>query len=199
MGIPVVDGVAAVALDTLLLMLPLLLQLADGPLREHRQIPIDEPGVLARQLHLTVEAQVVTDEHLRAGNEPGREGFVVAVAQTQHEPVVAVAATTLNLNESEVAVAFMTQGMGLAHDIQTRLVQRTLHLFHKPQVRNRGPGGGARRCLNFGNGGTLNGVRTAMKYEIAFHGVETTKAVLPNWGKHGLSSDGIDVLVTERV
>jgi hypothetical protein len=180
MSVPVIEPVSPVALDALFLMVPLLSQLANGPLREHRQIPVDEPRMLARQLHFPVKTQVVADKNLRTGNDAGRKGFVMAVTQAQHPGVVPCPRVVGHLDEPEVAVALVTESMCLAHDTEVGLEQRTLHLFHKPQVRNRSPRSCARRRFNFGNGGTLNGVRTTMQNKVTrFHDVETTKAVSP--------------------
>lgn len=186
MSIAVVDSVAAVALDTLFLMLPFVLELPDGPLREHGQIAPDEAGVLTRQLHFPMEAEIIAHEHLGAGDQPGGEAFVVTIAQAEHEGVVVVAAPGFDLDQAEVTVAAVTEGVRLVDDFEVRSPERTLHLFDQAQVRDGRPRGGGDGRGNGFDGGALHGSATAMKDEIAdFHdevsGLKTTKAGSPCW------------------
>src|SRR5262249_14184577 len=54
--------------------------------RPFRQVTFDPSRVLAGQAHFAIEGQVVADEHTGAEHQAGGEGFLVAVADADHQP-----------------------------------------------------------------------------------------------------------------
>jgi len=163
MSVAVIDLEIAVSIDPLLLSFPFLLELADRPLCQKREIPSDEPGVLSRQLHFPVEAEVVANEHLRAGHDPSREAFVVAVAQAEHERVVGVTALRLDLDQTEVSISAVTQGVSLVDDFQTGNPERALDLLNQPQMRDWRPSRRGNGCGYVFNVGAIDGGGSAVK------------------------------------
>ena len=95
---------------------------------------------------------------------------VVAVAQAEHEGVVARGAGGGDLDETEVTVATVAERVGLIDDFEVGGGERTLDLFDESQVWDRRPG---RRREWRGNGAhlrALDGGGAAVKDEIAgFH------------------------------
>ena len=149
-----------VAGDALILVVPALHQSAYRALHQLRQIPQDEPGVLAREFDLAAEAEVVANEDTGTGGDAGRERLVVTVAQAEHPAVVLVGLATLDLHQAEVAQAVVTQAVRLGADGETVTVDDAFHLADQFNVRNGCPGGRGswRGCVDdlvtFGGFGT---------------------------------------------
>ncbi len=123
------------------LMMPAIHEFADGALDEARQVAGDVRGVLAGQLYLTGEAEVVADENARAGGDAGGEGFVVRVPQAEHPAVILSGFVTLNFHEAEVAQTVVAQAVGLGADDEAVAFECVLDLSDEFEVRERSPGG----------------------------------------------------------
>ncbi|MDB6025581.1 MAG: hypothetical protein JWM68_1804 [Verrucomicrobiales bacterium] len=124
MHLEIVDFGFLVGGDAAILVIPEITQLADGALHDLRQVPIDERGVLAGELHLAAEGEVVADEHVCPSNDASRERFVVRVAEPKYERVVIAGnAPVPDLHEAEVAHSIMTEAVRKRPDAQARCIE----------------------------------------------------------------------------
>lgn len=115
MSVPILQLYRFVGADSLILMMPFLLQLANGSFNDLREISIDEPGVLSHEFDLTTERKVIADENLGTCDNSGREGLVVGVSQTKYQAVVVVLSVLLlDFHQTEVAHPIMTEAVGLS-------------------------------------------------------------------------------------
>lgn len=88
-------------------------QPADSPGGHEAQIPYGEPRMLPGEFHFSVERKVVANEHARPHDQRGREGLVMGVANTDDPRVVAGAVVrTQDLEDSEIPLSFMAEGVG---------------------------------------------------------------------------------------
>ena len=125
-GFSLGDDDFLVGSDPLVLVMPLREQEADGTFSELREIPVDEPSVLASELHFTTEAQIVADEHRGTGDNPGWERLVVRVPESENPAIIFAGLLGVDLHEAEVASAIMRQGVRLRADGQLGGGERAL-------------------------------------------------------------------------
>src|SRR6185436_18709891 len=100
---------------------------ADGGLDQVGEIALDEDGVLAADLDLAAEGEVVADEDARADHETRGEALVVRIAEADDQRVVDRVVAVLELEHAEVALAFVRERMGLRHDVEAAAVERFDH------------------------------------------------------------------------
>ena len=91
----------------------LLSQPSDGAGGHEAQIPHGEPRMLPGEFHFSGEGKVVADEDARSHDQRGREGLVMGIAYADNPRVVAGAIVrTQDLENSEIPLSFMAEGMG---------------------------------------------------------------------------------------
>lgn len=162
----VVDLRFLVGGDALVLIMPLRHELADGALGDLGQIAHDEPGVLPGEFHLAGKAQVVANEHARAGDNAGGERFVVRIAQPQHPTVIRIGLAAADFHEAKVAMAVMGEAVGLDAKGEPVGGDRLLDRLDEPVMGNGTPAFGRRRSsyrLHLWQGG---GAGTAVQDEV---------------------------------
>ena len=120
MGFSLVDPEALVGRDAIILVVPFGEQQADGAFRELRQVAIDEPRVLASELDLTTEGEIVADEHGSTSDDPSRKRLVVGISEPQHPAIVLTGLLSVDFHEAEVASAVVSERVRLRADGQLR-------------------------------------------------------------------------------
>src|SRR4029078_13247924 len=106
---------ALVGVDPVVLPLAEVADPADGGLDQVGEIALDEDGVLAADLDLAAEGEVVADEDARADHQTRGEALVVRIAEADDQRVVDRVVAVLELEHAEVALAFVRERMGLRH------------------------------------------------------------------------------------
>jgi len=152
MGTTVVQTVFAVSTDPAVEVVELVAQLSHRSRSEVPEITDGETGVFPANGHLPAKAEVVADEDTRPRNQSGRVALVMAVPQT-HRPSVVLLGTTGSLHgeESEVAGAFVGEGMGFTGNVKASGKQLGLHFAHEGGMGEGIPAGGANWCLHLRN------------------------------------------------
>lgn len=128
------------------------------------EIPFREPGVLAADLYLTTEAEVVTDEDPRACNKTVGIRHVVAVADS-HDPTEVRAATVWqgDGHHAEVSGSFVAEGMGLLKDGKPARFELGFHLGQDFAMTERIPCLGSRWCRDRKEILAADGLSSAVK------------------------------------
>lgn len=78
---------------------------ADGGLNELRQVTFDEAGVLACELDLTTERQLIANENARADDEASGVALSVRVSDPCDERVIVMRLAVLKFKQAEIAIA----------------------------------------------------------------------------------------------
>lgn len=122
-------------------------ELAHGPRGEVPQVADREAGVLPRDPHLAGKGEIVTTQDGRPGDQAGRIGLVMAVADPD-DPTVFLFGPIgqTDLEDTEVAGTSVAEGVTLSLEGETRGLQLTLDLGDEVPVRKRIPGVGGSRC-----------------------------------------------------
>jgi hypothetical protein len=121
-------------------------ELADGAGGEILEIAHRVPGVLAAELDLSGEGQVVANKDPGAGDEAGRVGLVVTVAQADDPGVIrARPVWEPHLDDSEVAGSFMTEGVDGCFKLEAGAGELGLDLADEIPVGEWEPGAGRSR------------------------------------------------------
>ena len=99
--------------DPFVFAVELLSQPSDGAGGHEAQIPHGEPRMLPGEFHFSGEGKVVADEDARSHDQGGREGLVMGIAYADNPRVVVGAIVrTQDLENSEIPLSFMAEGMG---------------------------------------------------------------------------------------
>lgn len=118
----------------------LLPQPADSPGGHEAQIPYGKPRMLPGEFHFSVEGKVVADEDARSHDQGGREGLVMGVANTDDPRVVAGAVVrTQDVEDSEIPLSFMTEGVGGFPDPEAVGGKLGFHFLQQEVMRKREP------------------------------------------------------------
>lgn len=151
-------------------VVPALGQAAHGTDGETGEVVHDVSGVLAGDFDLAGKGEVVADEHRRSHDEASREHLVVAVAEAEHVGVVFGLIAVGDLEQAEVAVTTLGQGVGLIDDPHVRGGEGLLDLADEGVVRDGVPGVGGGWCADGGDLFTGDSSGTAVEDEVGgFH------------------------------
>jgi len=147
MGFRIGQGTIPVGLDALIETSEAIAKLTHRSRCEMTKITHRKPGVFPADLDLAGEGQVITAEDVSPGDKTGREGFVVAVSQPDN-PVVVLDRTMgeTYLEDTEVAISLVTEGMGFRRKLEPGIFELSLDLVNEISVRERKPGVGGSRC-----------------------------------------------------
>lgn len=131
------DALLLVGVDALIEFDEAVSEFADGPAGEVAEVSLGKAGVLAAEFNLAGEGEVVTHEDLSPGDHGSREGFVVTVSQADDPAVVGMLMTgELEFEEAEVAGAIMTEGVGLATELEAPVGELLFDLGEEVLVRH---------------------------------------------------------------
>mgnify|MGYP007070994809 CR=1 FL=1 len=108
-GVGVRDPGIFVGGDAFVLMMPLGQQQSDGTADQLWEVTQDVAGVLAGELDLAGERQIITDEDLGTGNNASRKSLVVRVPNAENPGVIRARTRGMHLHQPEVAMALMRQ------------------------------------------------------------------------------------------
>jgi hypothetical protein len=104
------------------------------------QITFSETRVFACDLHLAAETQVVAAKYFSACNKPSRKRFIVAISYSYGpRPFKDSAARQRDVQNPEVALTIVTQGMGLFRHNKPATVELIVDFTQYPAVRQRVP------------------------------------------------------------
>ena len=145
-GLRVGQGPVLIGLDALIKTSETVSELSDGSRREMTEIPNGIASVLPADLHFPGEGHVVATEDVSPGDKTRREGFIVAVAQPDN-PLVVLDRTIgkTDLEDTEVSVALVTEGMALGLEGEPGGFQLSLDFGDEVHVGQRIPGFGGTR------------------------------------------------------
>lgn len=163
-GLVVRDTLLLVGVDALVELKEAVTELPDGAAGEVAKVALGEAGVLAAEFDLSAEGEVVADEDLGSGDHGGREGFVVAVSQSDDPAVVAVLMLgELDFEEAEIPGTFVANRVGLATEDEAAVAKLFFNFLKQVLVRHGIPGLGVRRCRDFGEGFASDLLRSAVE------------------------------------
>lgn len=99
------------------------------------QIPLRKLGVLARDPHFPSEGEIITNEDFAPGNEAGRVGLVVTVADANNPAVVSILTSRgIHLEDSEVSRTVMGQGVMFSGKMKPRRLELGLDFVDQSSV-----------------------------------------------------------------
>src|SRR5206468_492062 len=99
-----VEPMILVGFDSAVLLVPFVMKHAHRTADELRQIPIDEPRVLASDFYIARKTEVIAHTYRAASNQPSRERFVVTVSEPEHPAIIVARFAALDdLHDAEVA------------------------------------------------------------------------------------------------
>lgn len=150
--------------DPFVFAVELLSQPSDGAGGHEAQIPHGEPRMLPGEFHFSGEGKVVADEDARSHDQRGREGLVIGIAYADNPRVVAGAIVrTQDLENSEIPLSFMAEGMGGFPDPEAVGGELGFHFLQKEVVRNREPRFRTGRGFHTGQGSPVDDFGPAME------------------------------------
>lgn len=166
MSLGVIHRGTLVGFDSLILVMPLFHEETDGAFDELRQIPIDESGVLAGELNLTAEAEVIADEHQRTGDDARREHLVVRIPKAKHPAVIFAGFAAVDFHQAEVSSAVMSEAVGLARNGEPGRCQGPLNGLDELMMWDRLPRRGCPRRFHRSHGVQIYSSCPAVEDEV---------------------------------
>lgn len=163
-GFRVAQGAILISGDALIETTEPVAQLTHCPRGEMTQVTDRKAGVFATDLDLTGEGEVVATEDASAGDEAGRERFVMAVAQSD-DPMVVLDRVTgkTHLEDAEVAIARMTERMGFRSELEAGTLELPFDLLNEIAMRQGIPGLGGHGSGRVEDDLTVDGFGAAVK------------------------------------
>lgn len=141
MGSGVFNAGFLVGSDAFVLMMPFCHELTNGSLSDPREVSDDEPGVFSSKFDLSREAEVVANKAASAGDNTCWKCLVVAVSESKHPTVVIIVRRSKDFHQSEVAMTFMTETVGLGADAKIGALEGLLYGLNQSVVRYGAPAG----------------------------------------------------------
>lgn len=140
-GEPVLNGCVLVGRDPTIQMAEPVAQLAHGPGGEMAEIAIGIFGMLATDLHLTGECEVIANPYSGPCDQAGWIRLVVRIAQTDDPAEVGRITLALSdLKDPEIPSSFMTESMSLLFDGEPAADELRGHLVKDRAVAEGIPG-----------------------------------------------------------